>query len=83
MAKQTHIYRVSFREPVGGKTDYFFGSLSAIFAAFTTAQIGCGVRRLWNIGITTENPYNGRKCSITKEPLTRKRQNHAKEPQIR
>ncbi len=73
MANQQHIYRVSFPEPVAGKTDHFFGSLSAIFTTFTPAEIGCGVRRLWNIGITSENPYNGRKCTITKEPLTRKK----------
>lgn len=83
MTAAQHIYHVSFPEPVDGKTDHYFSSLAAIFTTFTPAQIGCGVRRLWNIGITPENPYNGRKCTITKKPLTRKRQNHAKEPQIR
>jgi hypothetical protein len=76
MTNGQHIYRVSFPEPVNGKTEFFFGSLSAIFTTFTPAQIGCGVRRLWNIGITPDNPYNGRKCAITKEPLTRKKRQH-------
>lgn len=73
MTSHSHIYRVEFKEPVNGKTDYFFGSLSAIFVSFTPVEIGCGVRRLWNIGVTEERPYVGRKCTITKEPLSRKK----------
>lgn len=73
MSKQTHIYRVSFREPVDDKTDYFFGSLAAIYDTFTADQVGCKVSRLWNLKMTHETPYVGRKCTITKEPLTRKK----------
>jgi hypothetical protein len=74
MTAQKHIYRVSFKEPIDGKTDYFYGSLSAIFTNFTPEEIGCKVQRLWNIKITGETPYIGRKCTITKEPLRRKTQ---------
>jgi len=74
MKAQAHIYRVSFKTPINGKTDYFFGSLSAIFCTFAPSQIGCKVQRLWNLKITEERPYGGRKCTITKERVTRKSQ---------
>lgn len=74
MSDQGHIYRVSFKEPVNDKTDYFFGSLSAIYETFSAAQIGCRVSRLWNLKITPEKPYLGRKCTISKEPVKRKPQ---------
>jgi len=74
MGIRGYIYRVSFKETVDGKKDYFYGSLSAIFTDFTPEKIGCKVQRLWNIKITEEKPYIGRKCTITKEPLRRKTQ---------
>lgn len=76
MSEQTHIYRVSFREPVDDKTDHFFGSLSAIYETFSPEQIGCKVSRLWNLKITLESPYIGRKCTITKEPFIRKKRSN-------
>ncbi|MDR1129439.1 MAG: hypothetical protein LBK96_00465 [Prevotellaceae bacterium] len=72
MALKSYIYRVSFKEPKNGKTDYFFGSLSAIFTNFAPEDTGCRVTRLWNLKITEEKPYNGRKCTITKELVVRK-----------
>ncbi|MDR1343519.1 MAG: hypothetical protein LBK18_09750 [Prevotellaceae bacterium] len=69
MAGKKRIYRLSFKAPVGGKTDYFFGSLSAIYEAFSPQEVGCRVTRLWNVKITEANPYIGRKCTITREPL--------------
>jgi hypothetical protein len=73
MTAQAHIYRVSFKEPIDGKTDWFYCSLSAIFTNFAPEEIGCGVRRLWNLKITENNPYIGRKCTISKEQLIRKK----------
>lgn len=84
MSEQGHIYRVSFKEPTKPatpkddwdkveRTDYFFGSLAAIYETFSAAQIGCRVSRLWNLKITPEKPYLGRKCTITKEPFIRKK----------
>lgn len=84
MSEQAYIYRVSFKEPIKPtkpkdtwdeeeRTDYFFGSLSAIYDTFSTEQVGCKVSRLWNLKITPETPYTGRRCTITKEPLVRKK----------
>jgi hypothetical protein len=71
---EKYIYRVSFNEPVNGKTDYFFGSLAAIYTEFSPQDIGCKVSRLWNLKITETTPYAGKKCAITKELFVRKSQ---------
>lgn len=82
MEKQGHIYRVTFKREQAGENswydDYFFTSLSAIYDTFSAEQVGCKVSRLWNLKITPENPYVGRKCTITKELLSRKRQSAKK-----
>lgn len=82
MKKQEYIYRVSIKdEPAGNNiwtTDYYFTSLSAIYEQLTPEQIGCKVENLWNLKISTDKPYFGRKCTITKELLTRKRQTKKK-----
>lgn len=77
------IYRVDFNEPpIDGdpRTDFFFHSLAAIYEVFTAEQIGCKVTRLWNIGLSHGNSYEGRRCRITKEPISRKKRRNA--PQI-
>lgn len=71
------VYRVSFKNPPladDDRRDFFFSSLSAIYDMFTDEQIGCKVTRLWNLGVSQGNPYNGKLCKITKEPLTSKTQ---------
>lgn len=71
------IYRVEFKVPpllgVDDRTEFFFHSLAAIYEVFTSKQIGCKVTRLWNIGVSHGNPYDGRRYRITKEPILRKR----------
>ena len=71
------IYRVAFKVSpllgVNDRTEFYFHSLAAIYGTFTTVQIGCKVTRLWNIGVSHGKPYDGRRCSITKEPILRKR----------
>lgn len=78
MNKQEYIYRVSFNEPpadfYGEQCDFFFTSLAAIYDQFDKQEIGCQVERLWNLKISPNNPYIGRKCTITKERLSRKQQ---------
>lgn len=77
MNKQEFVYRVSFKEPPMSdepdRTDWFFTSLAAIYDRFGKEDIGCKVTRLWNLKITPDNPYNGRRCRITKEPVQRKK----------
>lgn len=76
--KQAHIYRVAFNEPpIEGddRKDFFYTSLSAIFDDFTPEQIGCRVSRLWNLGVGRGTPYEGRRCRITQEAVSSKKQN--------
>ncbi len=78
--RQEFIYRVAFSEPPlsdGERRDFFFYSLSAIYETFSAEQIGCRVSRLWNLGIAQGNVYQGRRCTITKEPITRKKRRKA------
>ncbi|MGL5913711.1 MAG: hypothetical protein ACRCZB_06050 [Bacteroidales bacterium] len=85
MTKQEYIYRVSFKEhpiPQYGleyntQNEFFFTSLSAIYETFTPEQIGCKVERLWNLKITPDKPYIGRKCRIFKSLLASKKQANA------
>ncbi len=72
-----HIYRVSFKEPpyefYGEQCDFFFGSLSAIYEQFDRNDIGCSVNRLWNLGVSDGKAYHGRRCTITREDVLRKK----------
>ena len=40
------IIKVSFFEPVEGKTDYFFSSMAAIYDLFTQEQMGITLPKL-------------------------------------
>ncbi len=75
MNKQEHVYRVSFHDPLpdacDGKTDFFFTSIAAIYDRFSREDIGCKVSRLWNLKISGGNTYDGRLCTISREPIFR------------
>lgn len=66
-----NVIRVSFHDPVNGKTDYFFGSLKAIYSMFDVEQIGCGLGALYSAKITRENKKVTEKCVISKCPIMR------------
>ena len=74
-----YIIMVSFYLPIDGKKEYFFGSMSAIYERFTKEQIGCDVRNLWNCRIREGRPYKGQRCTISREPLYRKKRRDKKE----
>lgn len=67
------IYHLQFKEPVNNQTDYYFGSLSAIYEEFTSEDIGCKVERLWNIGVARGVVYENKLCSIKLGELKRKK----------
>ncbi len=68
------IYHVRF----GENSDYYFGSISAIYDRFTTAEVGISKESLWNYGIKRDKPYKGKKCVIYKGIIHRKRGNRGK-----
>ena len=75
---KNNIYKVTFNEPPlnDDRTEFYFTSLSAIYDTFTPEQIGCRVTRLWNVSVSTDNPYIGRLCQITQEETRSKTQNN-------
>lgn len=77
---ENYIYRVAFNEPPlynDSRTEFFFHSLAAIYEVFSPEQVGCKVSRLWNVGVSQGKTYIGRKCTITKEPIARKKRTNA------
>lgn len=68
------IYKVEFAYPPldDDRTEFFFSSLSAIYDVFTAEQIGCGVRRLWNMKIASGVEYHGKRCSILRVEIVSK-----------
>lgn len=72
--KQT-IIKVQFLKPVDGKTEYFFGSIAAIYERFTPVEIGCSMQTLWG-RVTLSTTYANSKCIITRHPIERKPQTH-------
>lgn len=76
--RQEHIYRVNFDEPpISGdqRCDFYFFSLAAIYELFTPQEIGCGLRRLWAVGLRRGTVYENRHRTvrITREEVARMR----------
>lgn len=71
---EQNVIKVQFLKPIMGRTEYFFGSISAIYNHFSKEQIGCSKQELWNKKITADTPYANTKCIISKHPIVRKPQ---------
>lgn len=76
MSNTVTIIKVRFHQPPLAsdpqRTEYYFGSLSAIYDQFTPKQIGCKVERLWNYGIKQNKPYKNARCVVSRELMRRK-----------
>ena len=71
------IIRVQFLQPVtehGGQTDFYFGSLAAIYEVFTPEQVGCKLETLWAAKIDALHPKTTPRCVVSKQMLYRKKQ---------
>ena len=68
---KSKIYKVKFNCPPreDGRTEYFFNTLTAIYKIFTKKEIGCDVRRLWNLKVSKGHQYVSRTCTIVTEVL--------------
>lgn len=73
MTKQKHVYKVYFQNAVNCKKSYYFSSLAAIYTVFSSEQIGCGLQHLWNLGVSSGNVYENKRCRISKEPVINKK----------
>ena len=59
---------------------YYFGSLAAIFEAFTEEQVGCSLEYLWNKErFGNDGEVITKTCIISKHPLFRKRHRQPKQ----
>lgn len=75
MTNTVTIIKVRFTAPpLAGdpRTEFYFGSLAAIYDQFTPKQIGCKVERLWNYGIKQNKPYKNARCVVSREVMRRK-----------
>lgn len=68
---KSEIYKVEFFEPVNGKTEYYYGSLKAIFAEFGPEVIGCSLSRLYSFKVTADSAKVTNKCIIRRVPVGR------------
>ena len=77
----SHVIRVRFREPVDGRTDYFFGSLRAIYTRFSPADVGAPYWFLMNRARITRGhaTFENEKCTISREEVVRVRNNKSKQ----
>ena len=68
---KSQIVQVHFFAPVEGKSDYYFGSLKAIYAKFTKEQVGISLDSLYTCKISQDNAKVTNKCRIIKQELSR------------
>ena len=63
--------RVQFFEPVDGKTDYYFGSIKAIYTMFNAQTIGLTIGSLYSRRLSEEAPVVTEKCRISRVEIRR------------
>lgn len=66
------LIKVQFFHPKGGATEFYFGSLAAIYEMFDAAEVGCRLEALWAANIDEAHPKATRHCVISKHVLYRK-----------
>lgn len=54
------------------RNDHYFGSIAAIYEAFTAKDLGVSRSRLYDFGIDDARPYTNKICTIKKSLLHRK-----------
>ena len=65
-------------DPQTWRTEFYFGSLAAIFEVFTEDEVGCKLNTLWAAKIDHQHPKVTPKCIVSKQFLYRKKQKTAK-----
>lgn len=67
-----------FHSKDGGATEFYFGSLAAIYEMFDASEIGCRLEALWAAGIDDTHPKATRLCVISKHTMYRKLQKNVR-----
>ena len=68
-----HLHMKTASKVIPCQVGFYFGSIAAIFEAFTPEQLEISQQSIYDFGITTERPYENRICRITKAELKRKK----------
>jgi hypothetical protein len=68
-----HLHMKNANPVIPCQVNFYFGSIAAIFDAFTASQLGIAQQSLYDYGITPEKPYENKICIITKGELQRKK----------
>ena len=67
------LIKVQFFHPKeGGATEFYFGSLAAIYEMFDASEVGCRLEALWAANIEVGKPKATRLCVVSKHKLYRK-----------
>ena len=53
------------------RTEFYFGSIAAIFSMFDETLIGTRTTALWYHGLSDGNAFESKNCTITAERLIR------------
>lgn len=64
------IIHVHFFKDFEGKSDYYFGSLQAIYTRFTPIQIGCCLYELYQHNLDN-GPFKTEECLISRGTVIR------------
>ncbi len=74
--KQNNVIHVHLNEPYNGKSDFYFGSVAAIFEALPKDVVGAGKEWLWKALKDGHNEYRTRKATIRRGKVLTKHQNN-------
>ena len=55
-------------------SEFFFGSLAAIYEMFSPEDVGCALSTLWNSKIAPDHPKVTSRCVISKHRVFRMKQ---------
>ncbi|RKT01096.1 hypothetical protein [Chryseobacterium defluvii] len=67
--KSKTIYFIRFFEPVEGKTEYFFSTISSIFNRFDSTVIGYAKQTIYQKSLSVGESFGTKKCVIKKENM--------------
>lgn len=66
------IYHVKFHDPINEKTDYYLGSISAIYELFTPQQVGYSQQYIYQNAMKLGDEIRTKYCVIKKVELQSK-----------
>lgn len=62
--KKRKVFHVELKEPIDGRTHFYFGSKKAIFGYFSHEEVGITYKCLTNCVKLSNEPYENKKCII-------------------